>query len=81
MVGIDISKDKHDACIGAVDTTIQRKLSFSQCREGLSHFEKTIRKSMPRPSAGGFLSPWNPPAFTGMHCTKDSTPADMAYAW
>jgi transposase len=46
MVGIDISKDKHDACIGTVDTTIQRKLTFSHCREGFSHFEKTIRKSM-----------------------------------
>jgi len=46
MVGVDISKDKHDACIGTFGAAIQRKLTFPHSREGFSLFEKTIRKAM-----------------------------------
>ncbi len=46
MVGVDISKNKHDACIGTMDATLQRKLTFPHNREGFQLFEKTIRKWM-----------------------------------
>ena len=46
MVGVDISKNEHDACIGTIDTPLQRKLIFSHSREGFQLFEKTIRKWM-----------------------------------
>ena len=47
LVGIDVSKAKHDACIGTQTGVIQRKLTFTHSREGFQLFEKTIRKSMP----------------------------------
>ena len=46
LVGIDVSKAKHDACIGTQTGVIQRKLTFTHSREGFKMFEKTIRKSM-----------------------------------
>jgi len=46
MVGVDISKNKHDACFGTMDTNIRRKMTFSHNREGFSHFEMTIREAM-----------------------------------
>ncbi len=46
LVGIDISKAKHDACIGTLSDIIQHKLTFSHICEGFDLFEKTLRKSM-----------------------------------
>ena len=46
LIGIDVSKAKHDACIGTKRGVIQGKLTFVHCREGLQLFEKIIRKTM-----------------------------------
>lgn len=46
LIGIDISKSKHDACIGTKDGIIQRKMTFPHSREGFQMFENMIRKSI-----------------------------------
>lgn len=46
LIGIDVSKAKHDACIGTKDGIIQRKITFAHSREGFQMFENTMRKSM-----------------------------------
>lgn len=46
LIGVDISKAKHDACIGTKNGTIQRKITFAHSREGFQMFEKMIRQSM-----------------------------------
>ena len=46
LVGIDISKAKHDACIGTFCALIQRRLTFSHSRQGFELFEKSLRKAM-----------------------------------
>jgi len=46
LIGVDISKTKHDACIGTKTGIIQRKLTFTHTREGFRMFENTIRKTM-----------------------------------
>ena len=46
LIGIDISKEKHDACIGTKKNIIQRKLTFTHSREGFGLFETIIRKTM-----------------------------------
>jgi len=46
LIGVDISKTKHDACIGIKNEVIQRKLTFAHSREGFQMFEKAIRKNM-----------------------------------
>jgi transposase len=42
LVGVDVSKAKHDACFGKTNHTI----SFTNNREGFQHFELTIRKNI-----------------------------------
>jgi transposase len=46
LVGIDVSKAKHSACIGTQSQVINRKLSFTHSREGFQLFEKIVRKTM-----------------------------------
>jgi transposase len=46
LIGVDISKAKHDACIGTRNGIITRKLTFAHCREGFQMFEKAIRKNI-----------------------------------
>ena len=46
LIGIDVSKAKHDACIGTRKRVIQRKLTFVHSREGFQLFETVIRKTM-----------------------------------
>jgi len=46
LIGVDISKTKHDACIGTKNGIIQRKLTFTHTRAGFRMFENTIRKTM-----------------------------------
>ncbi|MCJ7538371.1 MAG: transposase [Desulfobacterales bacterium] len=48
LIGIDISKAKHDVYIGTQNGIIQRKITFAHSREGFQMFENTIRKSMPK---------------------------------
>jgi transposase len=42
LVGVDISKAKHDACFGETNHTI----SFKNNREGFQRFEQTLRKNI-----------------------------------
>lgn len=46
IIGIDVSKAKHDDCIGTRKRIIQRKLTFVHSREGFQLFETVIRKTM-----------------------------------
>ncbi len=42
LVGVDVSKAKHDACFGKTNHTI----SFTNDRGGFRRFEQTIRTNM-----------------------------------
>ena len=44
LIGIDVSKGKHDACVGTVGGVIRGKLEFKNSREGFKFFEDTIRQ-------------------------------------
>jgi transposase len=46
LIGIDISKSKHNACIGTKNGITQRKMTFAHSRKGFQMFEDMIRKSM-----------------------------------
>lgn len=46
LVGVDVSKSKHDACIGTQAGVICRKFAFIHCREGFRLFESALRKKM-----------------------------------
>jgi transposase len=43
LVGVDVSKAKHSACIGTQTHVSCRKLSFTHTREGFKLFEQTLR--------------------------------------
>lgn len=42
LVGVDVSKQKHDACFG----NTLNAFSFKNTREGFQQFEKALRKNM-----------------------------------
>lgn len=46
MVGIDVSKAKHDACIGTQAGILCRRFEFAHSREGFRLFEATLRKKI-----------------------------------
>jgi transposase len=43
LVGVDVSKAKHSACIGTQTRISCRKLDFTHTREGFQRFEHTLR--------------------------------------
>jgi transposase len=43
LVGVDVSKAKHSACLGTQTTVSCRKLEFTHTREGFRRFEQTLR--------------------------------------
>lgn len=43
LVGVDVSKAKHNACLGTQTTMSCRKLEFTHTREGFRHFEQTLK--------------------------------------
>jgi transposase len=46
LVGVDVSKAKHNACIGTQTTMSCRKLAFTHTREGFQRFEQTLKAHM-----------------------------------
>lgn len=43
LVGVDVSKAKHNACRGTQTTISCRKLELTHTREGFRRFEQTLR--------------------------------------
>jgi hypothetical protein len=43
LVGVDVSKAKHNACLGTQTTMSCRKLAFTHTRAGFRRFEQTLR--------------------------------------
>lgn len=43
LVGVDVSKAKHHACLGTQTTMSCRKLEFTHTREGFRRFEQTLK--------------------------------------
>jgi transposase len=46
LVGVDVSKAKHSACIGTQTDVSCRKLDFTHTREGFTLFEQTLRNHL-----------------------------------
>jgi transposase len=46
LVGVDVSKAKHSACIGSQTDVSCRKLDFTHTREGFTLFEQTLRNHL-----------------------------------
>ena len=46
IVGVDVSKAKHSACIGTQTDVSCRKLNFTHSREGFKLFEQTLRDQL-----------------------------------
>jgi transposase len=46
LVGVDVSKAQHHACMGTQTTMSCRKLAFTHTREGCKRFEQTLRVHM-----------------------------------
>jgi transposase len=46
LVGVDVSKAKHNACMGTQTTVSGRKFEFTHTREGFTRFEQTLRTHM-----------------------------------
>lgn len=45
LIGVDVSKAKHDACIGTLDN-VKSRIGFRNARDGFKRFEDAIRKNM-----------------------------------
>jgi transposase len=45
LVGVDVSKAKHDACIGSLEG-VRCRIGFRNARDGFKRFEEAIRKNM-----------------------------------
>jgi len=43
LVGVDVSKAKHNACLGTQTTMSCRKLEFTHTREGFRRFEQALK--------------------------------------
>jgi transposase len=46
LVGVDVSKAKHHACLGTQTIMSCRKLAFTHTREGFRRFEQTLRNHL-----------------------------------
>lgn len=46
MVGVDVSKAKHNACLGTQIGISRRKLEFTHTREGIEHFEQILKQQL-----------------------------------
>jgi transposase len=46
LVGVDVSKAKHNACLGTQTIISCRKLEFTHTREGFQRFEQTLRNHL-----------------------------------
>jgi transposase len=46
LVGVDVSKAKHHACMGTQTIMSCRKLAFTHTREGFQRFEQTLKPHM-----------------------------------
>jgi transposase len=46
MVGVDVSKAKHHACLGTQISISRRKLAFTHTREGIERFEQTLKQQL-----------------------------------
>src|SRR5215471_17171369 len=46
MVGVDVSKAKHNACLGTQRGVSRRKLEFTHTREGIEGFEQTLKQQL-----------------------------------
>ncbi len=56
LVGVDVSKAKHDASFAKTNHTI----SFNNNREGFQHFEKIIRKNVAKTTSRKVLIAMDP---------------------
>jgi len=45
LAGVDVSKAKHDACIGTLEG-VRSRIGFANARDGFKRFEQAIRKNM-----------------------------------
>lgn len=45
LIGVDVSKSKHDACIGTLEN-VKSRIEFRNARDGFQRFEDAIRKNM-----------------------------------
>ena len=45
LVGVDVSKAKHDACIGSLEG-VRCRIGFRNARDGFKRFEDAIRKNI-----------------------------------
>jgi len=45
LVGVDVSKAKHDACIGTLNG-VKSRIGFTNSKDGFKRFEEAIRKNM-----------------------------------
>jgi len=48
LVGVDVSKSKHDACLGTQAGIMTRKLTFANDREGFDRLEEALRTHLRR---------------------------------
>jgi hypothetical protein len=55
LVGADVSKAKHNACMGTQTTVSDRKFEFTHIREGFTRFEQTLRTHRLSDSIGELL--------------------------
>jgi transposase len=46
LVGVDVSKAKHNACLGTQRDISRRKLEFTHTREGIERFEQTLKQQL-----------------------------------
>ena len=46
MVGVDVSKAKHNACLGTQIGISRRKLDFTHTREGIERFEQILKQQL-----------------------------------
>jgi len=60
LVGVDVSKAKHNACIGTQTTMSCRKLELTHSREGFQRFEQTLKAHMVKNGRQRILSAMAP---------------------
>jgi transposase len=60
IVGVDVSKAKHSACVGTQTDVSCRKLDFTHTREGFKRFEQTLREHLTKNSCRRLLIAMEP---------------------
>ena len=81
MVGVDVSKAKHHACLGTQRGISRRKLAFAHTREGMSVLNRPSSNSASSMPVGTSSSLWSPLVSTGRPSTTDSKGVTMGFAW